>query len=109
MFAFPHFLTGTYVYEITGDNTTHVSICPNENNATLCATAETTSEAKRISNLSKYLYVFMVGQILLGLGNAPANALNTVFLDESVKAKDIGMYLGKELSKIIDYGNISNN
>ncbi len=95
VFALPHFLTSTYVYETTRDNTTDVDLCPNENNDTSCQTEGSTSGSQSVSNLSKYLYVFMIGQLLLGAGHAPANALETVFLDESVKAKNIGIYLGK--------------
>ncbi|XP_072036680.1 solute carrier organic anion transporter family member 4C1-like [Amphiura filiformis] len=94
VFALPHFLTGIYVYEGSGGNITNVMLCPNENNATSCEANESIPEARSISRLSKYLYVFMVGQILMGVGNAPANALQTVYLDESVKAKNIGIYLG---------------
>ena len=93
VFTLPHFLTETYIYQTNENDTNNLHLCPNQENATSCANEN--SAGKSISSLSKYIYVFVLGQVILGMGNAPQNALQKVFLDDSVKAKNIGMYLGK--------------
>lgn len=100
VFALPHFMTGTYLYEgaggKNGNNTKEVCGSNKEDNGTSsCGSPDGEPGVNSISSLSQYLYVFLLAQILMGLGNAPSNALSSIYLDDNVSAKNIGMYLGE--------------
>lgn len=65
-----------------------------------CRTAETTfanatCTASRNSSLRQYLYVFILGQLLLGVGGTPLYTLGTTFIDDSVPKHKSSLYIGK--------------
>ncbi|NXR36142.1 SO4C1 protein, partial [Zosterops hypoxanthus] len=86
IFSLPHFSSGKYEYGGSKLEDT-------------CQTAETTftnatCSASRNSSLHKYLYVFMLGQLLLGVGGTPLYTLGTAFIDDSVPKHMSSVYIG---------------
>ncbi|XP_064591979.1 solute carrier organic anion transporter family member 4C1 isoform X4 [Zonotrichia leucophrys gambelii] len=64
-----------------------------------CQTAETTfanatCSASTSSPLRNYLYVFILGQLLLGVGGTPLYTLGTSFIDDSVPKHKSSLYIG---------------
>ncbi|OWK51513.1 Solute carrier organic anion transporter family member 4C1 [Lonchura striata] len=85
VFSLPHFSSGKYQYGGKIEDT--------------CRTAETTfanatCSASKNSSLRKYLYVFILGQLLLGIGGTPLYTLGTTFIDDSVPKHKSSLYIG---------------
>ncbi|XP_056370336.1 solute carrier organic anion transporter family member 4C1 isoform X2 [Oenanthe melanoleuca] len=85
VFSLPHFSSGKYQYGGKIEDT--------------CPTAETTfanatCSASKNSSLHKYLYVFILGQLLLGVGGTPLYTLGTAFIDDSVPKHKASLYIG---------------
>ncbi|XP_016160591.1 PREDICTED: solute carrier organic anion transporter family member 4C1 isoform X3 [Ficedula albicollis] len=85
VFSLPHFSSGKYQYGGKIEDT--------------CPTAETTfanatCSASTNSSLHKYLYVFILGQLLLGVGGTPLYTLGTAFIDDSVPKHKASLYIG---------------
>ncbi|CAH2297106.1 solute carrier organic anion transporter family member 4C1 [Pelobates cultripes] len=85
IFSSPHFCIGAYEYgnkfnescEILGTNSTHAD-CTNDNQ----------------SSLSNFLYVFILGQLLMGVGGTPLYTLGTAFFDDSLPTHKSSLYIG---------------
>ncbi|NXC35949.1 SO4C1 protein, partial [Campylorhamphus procurvoides] len=85
IFCLPHFGSGKYQYGDKLEDT--------------CQTSETTSanvtcNASTKSSEQNYLYVFMLGQLLLGVGGTPLFTLGTAFIDDSVPKHKSSIYIG---------------
>ncbi|CAN8220483.1 unnamed protein product [Coccothraustes coccothraustes] len=85
VFSLPHFSSGKYQYGSKIEDT--------------CQTAGTTfanatCNASTNSSLRKYLYVFILGQLLLGVGGTPLYTLGTAFIDDSVPKHKSSLYIG---------------
>ncbi|XP_023564382.1 solute carrier organic anion transporter family member 4C1 [Octodon degus] len=80
VFALPQFFSGEYqlgsIYEDT------------------CLARNSTSCTSSRSSLSNYLYIFILGQLLLGVGGTPLYTLGTAFIDESVPTHKASLYIG---------------
>ena len=53
---------------------------------------------KRSTDLSHYWYIFVVAQLLSGVGSVSIYTLGTAFLDESVPSHQSSVYLGTQIS-----------
>ncbi|XP_058859972.1 solute carrier organic anion transporter family member 4A1-like isoform X1 [Acipenser ruthenus] len=81
VFALPHFTTESYkatMSEQTG----------------LCSANQTAPCKESTSSLSNYMYVFMLGQFLHGIGATPLYTLGVTYLDENVKSSYAPVYIG---------------
>ena len=47
------------------------------------------------SGVSKYLVVFMFGNLLMGLGASPLYTLGVTYMDENMMPEEFGLYMGK--------------
>ena len=47
------------------------------------------------SELSTFYWVFILAQVLHGIGGQPLYTLGITYMDENLHANDFGMYLGK--------------
>ncbi|NXF40414.1 SO4C1 protein, partial [Nyctibius bracteatus] len=56
--------------------------------------ANFTCSASTKSSLPNYLYVFILGQLLLGIGGTPLYTLGTSFIDDSVSKHKSSLYIG---------------
>ncbi|CAM4556803.1 unnamed protein product [Lepidochelys olivacea] len=84
VFAFPHFAGGIYQYGSKLEDTCQLSGTNIANFS--CNTKE--------SSLSNYLYVFILAQLLLGVGGTPLYTLGTAFIDDSVPKYKSSLYIG---------------
>ncbi|XP_019372755.1 PREDICTED: solute carrier organic anion transporter family member 4C1 [Gavialis gangeticus] len=85
VFSLPHFYSGTYHYGSKIEETCQIL---GTNAANLTCNASTKS------SLSNYLYVFILGQLLLGVGGTPLYTLGTAFIDDSVPKHKSSLYIG---------------
>ncbi|XP_051046816.1 solute carrier organic anion transporter family member 4C1 [Phodopus roborovskii] len=81
VFALPHFFSGRYELGSLFEDT-----CLTTRNSTSCVSSS--------SLLSNYLYVFVLGQLLLGTGGTPLYTLGTAFIDDSVPTHKSSLYIG---------------
>ncbi|XP_053788801.1 solute carrier organic anion transporter family member 4C1 isoform X2 [Vidua chalybeata] len=85
VFSLPHFSSGKYQYGGKIEDTCQTA-------ATTFANA--TCSASKTSSLRKYMYVFILGQLLLGVGGTPLYTLGTAFIDDSVPKHKSSLYIG---------------
>uniref|UniRef100_A0A8C5IBV6 Solute carrier organic anion transporter family member n=1 Tax=Junco hyemalis TaxID=40217 RepID=A0A8C5IBV6_JUNHY len=80
VFSLPHFSSGKYQYgsKIEGKLNHSTGLC------VVCTS----------SPLRNYLYVFILGQLLLGVGGTPLYTLGTSFIDDSVPKHKSSLYIG---------------
>ncbi|KAM4710104.1 solute carrier organic anion transporter family member 4C1 [Discoglossus pictus] len=85
VFSLPHFTSGIYAYgnklsdfcEISATNITGQN-CSNKGGSTL----------------SNYLYVFILAQLIMGVGGTPLYTLGTAFFDDSLPTHKSSLYIG---------------
>lgn len=82
LFALPHFTTGRYETR----SAVEVGVCGG-NQSLPCSQAA--------SSLSSYMFVFMLGQFLHGMGATPLYTLGVTYLDENVKTNYSPVYIGE--------------
>ncbi|XP_072216184.1 solute carrier organic anion transporter family member 4C1 [Excalfactoria chinensis] len=85
VFSLPHFGSGKYHYGAKVEDTCQIS---GANSANFTCSASTKS------SLFSYLYVFILGQLLLGVGGTPLYTLGTAFIDDSVPKHKSSLYIG---------------
>ncbi|XP_053330553.1 solute carrier organic anion transporter family member 4C1 [Spea bombifrons] len=85
VFSLPHFSTGVYQYGSKFNDVCEVS-------GTNSSLLECTGKKK--SSLSNYLYVFILGQLLMGVGGTPLYTLGTAFFDDSLPTHKSSLYIG---------------
>ncbi|KAM6289419.1 solute carrier organic anion transporter family member 4C1-like [Aegotheles albertisi] len=85
IFSLPHFSSGKYHYGAKLGDTCQI---PGASSVNFTCSASTKS------SLSNYLYVFILGQLLLGIGGTPLYTLGTAFIDDSVPKHRSSLYIG---------------
>ncbi|NWR61007.1 SO4C1 protein, partial [Bucorvus abyssinicus] len=85
IFSLPHFSSGKYQYGPDLEDTCQI---PGTSFANFTCSARTKS------SLPNYLYVFILGQLLLGIGGTPLYTLGTAFIDDSVPTYKSSLYIG---------------
>ncbi|XP_075037478.1 solute carrier organic anion transporter family member 4C1-like [Mixophyes fleayi] len=85
VFAIPHFTTGKYEY---GNKYNDFCAASGNNSSTEICTD------KKSSSLSNYLYVFILAQLLMGVGGTPLYTLGTAFFDDSLPTHKSSLYIG---------------
>lgn len=85
VFAMPQLLSGKYVPIVAqtsdlcqGENSHNITIPPDQ----VCKTSEW-----------YYIFIFVIGQFLIGAGASPIYSLSTAFIDENVSRKNSGICL----------------
>ncbi|XP_078665168.1 solute carrier organic anion transporter family member 4A1-like [Branchiostoma floridae x Branchiostoma belcheri] len=97
LFASPHFLTGRYeapggyATNMTASQTTN-NMCEPSNNGSVSEQC-TTKTTQSFSELSNYLYVFVVAQFFLSQCGGSLFTVGIAFMDENVKKKVSGLYV----------------
>ncbi|XP_036136080.1 solute carrier organic anion transporter family member 4C1 isoform X1 [Molossus molossus] len=81
VFSLPKFFSGKYQLGSPFEDT-----CLIARNRTSCTSSS--------SSLSSFLYVFILGQLLLGTGGTPLYTLGTAFIDDSVPTHKSSLYIG---------------
>jgi organic anion transporter 4A len=102
LFAMPHFVADLYTYdEVVSKD---LSLCLagidggilgnfSGGEVSGCGVFETAARRAK-SNLSGFMFVMVIAQMLHGIGATPVYTLAVTYLDDIVKAKDAPMYLG---------------
>ncbi|KAM9587288.1 solute carrier organic anion transporter family member 4C1 isoform 3-T4 [Morphnus guianensis] len=85
IFSLPHFSSGKYHYGAKLEDTCQI---PGTSSANFTCSASTKS------SLPNYLYIFILGQLLLGVGGTPLYTLGTAFIDDSVPKHKSSLYIG---------------
>ncbi|XP_056181709.1 solute carrier organic anion transporter family member 4C1 [Falco biarmicus] len=85
IFSLPHFSSGKYHYGAKLEDTCQI---PGTSSANLTCSTSTKSL------LPNYLYIFILGQLLLGVGGTPLYTLGTAFIDDSVPKHKSSLYIG---------------
>ncbi|KAI4584598.1 hypothetical protein MJG53_007877 [Ovis ammon polii x Ovis aries] len=80
VFSLPKFFSGKYQFGSLFEDT-----CSTAKNKHSCSTSS--------SPLFYYLYVFILGQLLLGTGGTPLYTLGTAFIDDSVPIHKSSLYI----------------
>ncbi|XP_067681617.1 solute carrier organic anion transporter family member 4C1-like [Haliotis asinina] len=91
VFALPHFIGGRYEYTLSNNGMTNTSsnLClPNSSRSESCL--DTTSQ----SNWSPLYALFLIGQMLLGVGACPLFTIGLTYIDENTTAKMTSFYTG---------------
>lgn len=84
VFALPHFTSDAYTFQSVHE----LNVCRlNSTDARAC-------ESGSLVYLSRYKYVFLLGQMMHGAGASPLYTLGVTFLDESVSTKMSSVYIG---------------
>ncbi|KAM9330944.1 solute carrier organic anion transporter family member 4C1 [Gastrophryne carolinensis] len=84
VFSIPHFTSGTYQF-----GNRYNDFCEASGNSSNVDCTD-----KKASTLSNYLYVFVLGQLLMGVGGTPLYTLGTAFFDDSLPTHKSSMYIG---------------
>ncbi|XP_075710955.1 solute carrier organic anion transporter family member 4C1 [Rhinoderma darwinii] len=85
VFSLPHFTSGRYQY-----GNRYNDFCETSGNSTSLEDCS----GKTGSTLSNYLYVFILGQLLMGIGGTPLYTLGTAFFDDSLPTHKSSLYIG---------------
>ncbi|NXK10929.1 SO4C1 protein, partial [Herpetotheres cachinnans] len=85
IFSLPHFSSGKYHYGTKLEDTCQI---PGTSSVNLTCSTSTRSL------LPNYLYIFILGQLLLGVGGTPLYTLGTAFIDDSVPKHKSSLYIG---------------
>ncbi|KAM9078782.1 LOW QUALITY PROTEIN: solute carrier organic anion transporter family member 4C1-like [Megaptera novaeangliae] len=91
VYSLPKFFSGKYQFGSLFeahyiDEMPGVDTCLTAKNKTSCTASS--------SSLFYYLYVFILGQLLLGTGGTPLYTLGTAFIDDSVPTHKSSLYIG---------------
>lgn len=92
VFSLPHFMTGNYIYrEISNGTVSQEPLCNSQTE-----TVDNTclyDDGEISSSLSKYRYLFILGQLLHGIGANPLILLGTTLINESVSKEMAPIYI----------------
>lgn len=61
--------------------------------------------AAKDPGLKKYLYVFMFGQFLHGIGGTTLYSIGVVYIDDNVKTTESPLYTGENCSSLREFEN----
>ncbi|KAK7091396.1 hypothetical protein V1264_009081 [Littorina saxatilis] len=93
LMALPHFTTGPYRLG-GGSGTSLCNLASNTTTTVSSVTAAEQCEVEQENSLSHYLYVFILGQMLHGVGGTTIYTVGVALIDDSVNPSSTPLYLG---------------
>ena len=93
VWTLPHFSTDAYMPTIAGEEEDGPVLCGTAGSDGREAECSGGGEGEEGGSLAAYRFVFVLGQLLHGLGAAPLITLGTTFLDESVSKRSSPLYI----------------
>ncbi|XP_072175520.1 solute carrier organic anion transporter family member 4A1-like [Diadema setosum] len=95
VFSLPHFLAEPYYVTPLNQSEVNDSVCPSVYSGQIdrCGTDNPTREDAE-DGVRSYYWLFILAQIMLGFAGAPVFTLGVTYLDENLKPKNFGLYLG---------------